>query len=163
MGTQVGATAAVHHLTLPQSLKELWASIWAVEKGAGKQGRVGVQGGSSSASGPLASHPLPKRVFLVLKKWSAACHSPLAPNSPLEMLLNLNPNAEIPTYAPFAPSTPSLNTDVVISWRHTHHVIQFSPKVFIEYLPVPGTATINSFMLKGTYILRGETNMGRSY
>lgn len=122
-----------------------------------------MQGGSSSASGPLASHPLPKRVFLVLRKWSAACHSPLAPNSPLEMLLNLNPNAEIPTYAPIAPSTPSLNTDIVISWLHTHHVIQFSPKVFIEYLPVPGTATINSFMLKGTYILRGETNMERGY
>lgn len=92
------------------------------------------QRGSSPASGQLASHPLTQRVFSVLRKWSAACHSPLAPNSPLEMLLNLNPNTEIPTYAPITPPAPSLNMNGVISWLHTHRVIQFHPEAFIEYL-----------------------------
>lgn len=109
----------------------------------------------------LASHPPAKRVFLVLRKWSAACHSPLTPNSSLETLLNLNPNIEIPTYMPVTPPAPSSNTNIVISGLHTHYVIQFSPKAFIERVQALQLQTASC--PKGTYILKGGTNVERGH
>ena len=98
-------------------------------------GSRGVRRARRGEGTQLASHrppPPAEGVFLVLRRWSAVCHSPLTPNSPLEMLLNLNPSAQIPTNTPVTTPIPFLNTNIVISWLHTHRVNPLSLEAFPE-------------------------------
>lgn len=101
----------------------------------------------------------------MLRKWSAVCHSPLTPNSPLEMLLNLNPSTQIPTNMPVTPPIPFLNTNIVISWLHTQRVNPLSLEAFIEESHhMSQTLQLQTASCsKGTSILRGETNMERGH
>ena len=152
--------SSVSYFTWPQIPAELRAPKWA--------GSRGVRRARRCERAQLASHrpPHPSRgSFLGVEKMVSSLLQSTDSKQPSGNVAEFKSKQQIPTNMPVTPPTPSLNTNIVISWLYTHRVNPLSLEAFIEERHHMSQARQLQTALcsKETYILRGETNTARGH